>query len=989
MTARLPPREGEWIDRSRPIEFRFEGTAYQGFHGDVLTSALWANGVRLLGRSFKYHRPRGVYSLANCDVNLLVEDGTRTNIRGDVLTLTPGLDVRAVNTRGGLAGDRLRIVDWFGAFLPVGFYYKAFHTPRRLFPFYERQMRQVAGLGRINPKHRAPVTPKTYAACDVLVVGAGPSGLAAAIAAAEKGLRVVVVDEQREPGGSLPWLHADDTGRQHLRQLVNRARSLANLEIRCGTQAGGWYADHWIALFDEHGLTKLRARALVVATGCIEQPAVFANNDVPGVMLGSAARRLLHLFAVKPCERCVVLAGNTEGYATALELHEAGVQVAAIADPRPEASPHHQVGELTPRLAAAGIQVHAGHTVHEVLPGSGKASVKGALLGPAEPGAMFRVDCDGIIMSVGWAPNAGLLYQAGGRFSYAGHVEQFVPRSLPAGVFAAGRVNGIFDLDARVADGQRAGLAAAQYLGSHDGPIPDQVQHQGLPPSHPYPIFPHKKKKCFVDLDEDIHLADFVNAHQEGYDNIELLKRYTTVGMGPTQGKLANMNAIRILARLNGRSIDETGTTTSRPFHHPVSMAQLAGRRFHPVRRTPMHDWHAAAGAVFTYVGAWLRPEYYAPVANAASSFNREDLILDECRNVRSGVGLIDIGTLGKIEVSGPAAAAFLERVYVNRFAKLGVGRTTYAVACDESGVLIEDGLVARLAEDRFYVTATTTGVAAFFQEMQRWALLWRSNVVLVNATGHWSAMNLAGPRAREVLAGLTNLDLAPAGFPYLAVREGTVAGAPARLLRVGFVGELGYEIHVPAGFGFGVWSALMEAGKAHGIRPFGVEAQRLLRLEKGHLIIGQDTDALTNPFEVNLEWALGKNKTFYVGQRSLAIVKVQPLTRRLVGIAFAPNHAGVGVPALAGLEPSRPAKAGTPTLPEECHLIFEGGTVVGRVTSIARRSTLGRPLGLAFVRPDLATPGRQITIRDSAGRLIAAEVVTLPFYDPENQRQK
>jgi sarcosine oxidase subunit alpha len=710
----------------------------------------------------------------------------------------------------------------------------------------------------------------------------------------------------------------------------------------------------------------------VVATGCIEQPAVFANNDLPGVMLGSAARRLLHRFSVKPCHRCVVLAGNADGYAVALELHEAGTQVAAIVDLRIEG----ESGELAQRVAAAGITVHAGHAIHEALPGRGKGSITGALVGRiSNPSGLTRTDwksvlpCDGIIMSVGWAPNAGLLYQAGARFRYAGHVEQFVPVTLPHGVFAAGRVNGIFALDARIADGRRAGLAAARYLGRYDGPVPDQALHQGPAPSHPYPIFPHPKKKCFVDLDEDVHLADFVNAHQEGYDNIELLKRYTTVGMGPTQGKLANMNAIRILARLNGRSIDETGTTTSRPFHHPVPMAQLAGRRFHPARRTPMHDWHKEAGAVFTHVGAWLRPEHYPPVADAPGSPTRDEVILEEARNVRRAIGLIDIGTLGKIEVSGPDAATFLERVYVNRFAKLGVGRLSYAVACDEAGTLIEDGLVARLAEDRFYVTATTTGVAAFYQEMQRWAILWRANVVLVNATGHWSAMNLAGPLAREVLAALTTLDLSPAAFPYLAVREGTVAGASARLLRVGFVGELGYEIHVPAGLAFGVWAKFMEAGRPHGIRPFGVEAQRLLRLEKGHLIIGQDTDALTNPFEANLEWALGKNKPFFVGQRSLAILKNQPLKRRLVGIAFAQDHAG--------------------PLPEECHLIVEGGEFVGRVTSIARRSTLGRPLGLAFARPDLAAPGRRISIRDSAGRLIAAEVAALPFYDPENQRQQ
>ena len=965
MNERLPPRPGEWIDRSQPVEFRFEGATYQGYEGDVLTSALWANGLRLLGRSFKYHRPRGLYSLAGHDANVMVEDERRTNLRGDTLPIRPGLDVRAVNTAGGLTRDRLRFTEWFSRFLPVGFYYKAFHTPRRLFPVYERMMRQVAGLGRVKRGSRAAATPKDYATCDLLVVGAGPAGLAAAMEAAQQGVRVLLVDEQPHPGGSLCWQHGQrPEARRTLEELLARAGCLANLELRCGTQAAGWYADHWVALVDENRLTKVRARALVVATGCVEQPAVFGNNDLPGVMLGSAAQRLMHLYGVKPCKRCVVLAGNSDAYALALDLHRAGVQVVAVADLREEG----EGDELGRRVAEAMIPNPCGCTISEAIPGRDRASVAGSQLcrlgddrPPPESGPQLA--CDGIIVSVGWAPAGGLLYQAGARFRYAAAVGQLLPEQVPPGVFAAGRVNGVFDLEDQLADGRRAGLAAARFLGRHDGNVPPRPVHRGPPPSHAYPIFEHKKKKNFVDLDEDLHLSDFANAHQEGYDNIELLKRYTTVGMGPSQGKLANMNAIRILARLNGKSIDETGTTTSRPFHQPVSLGQLAGRRFQPLRRTPIHDWHTSAGAVFTHAGPWLRPEYYP-----ADKRSRADAIVAEALAVRRDAGLIDIGTLGKFEVSGPDAATFLERVYTGRFARLPVGRLSYALACDELGVVVEDGLVARLADDRFYVTATTTGAAAFFQEMQRWAIVWRMNVVLVNATGQWAAMNLAGPRARAVLAGLTDIDLSPAAFPFLGARRGEVAGVPAVLLRVGFVGELGYEIHVPAGCGLAVWSALVAAGEASGLRPFGVEAQRLLRLEKGHLIVGQDTDALTNPFEVNLGWALGKEKPFFVGQRSLAILQRRPLTRRLVGFAFAPAYTG-------------PA-------PLENHLIVDGGDIAGRVTSIAEHSTLGRVLGLAFVRPDLAEPGTRLEIRGDK-RPLRAEVAALPFYDPENNRQR
>ena len=967
MTERLARQDSEWIDRDRPIRFRFEGRICEGFEGDTLSSALWGDGVRVLGRSFKYHRRRGIYSLANHDVNVLVEDGVRTNMRGDEVRIHDGLDVKAVNTRGGVDRDRLGITDRFSAFMPVGFYYKVFHTPRRLFAFYENQIRRIAGLGRINPSNKAEPTPKRYDFCDLLVVGAGPSGLSTAIAAAEQGVRVLVVDEAPRLGGSLAWQWSARPGSdQVLSGLLEKAGALANLEIRPATQAAGCYADHWIALVDRTCLTKLRAGAVVLASGCFEQPAVFHNNDLPGVMLGSAAQRLIRLFAVKPFERGVVLASNPDAYLVAMDLLEAGVDVAAIADLRPAGEP----SELSRQVDDAGIAIHRGHAVYEARATKDKRRIAGVTLcaigpdGEADPARAVRLDCDGIAMSVGWAPAGGLAYQAGGHFRYAEDLHQFVPDTLPAGLFAAGRVNGMFDLEHQLADGRRAGLEAAHHLGRYDGAIEAAPAHDGPPPSHPYPIFSHPGKKNFVDLDEDLHLADFVNSVQEGYDNIELIKRYTTVGMGPTQGKLSNMNAIRILARLTNRSIGETGSTTSRPFHQPVPIGHLAGRRFQPHRYTPMHHWHERHGACFIDVGAWKRPEYYT-----TSARDRDDAILAEARNVRENVGLIDVGTLGKLEIFGPHALTFLERTYTGRFAKLQVGKFRYCLACDESGVIIDDGILARLGEDRFYVTATSSGVDAFFREMQRNALLWGMDVGLINATGRYAAMNIAGPRSREILAGLTDVDLSAGAFPYVGVRKGRVVGAAALVMRVGFVGELGYEVHVPASWGLHVWQTLVESGASAGIKPFGVEAQRLLRLEKGHLIVSQDTDALTDPFEADTAWAIGKEKPFFVGQRSLLITRARPQARRLVGFAFASGYSG--------------------PLPEECHLIIEGNDISGRVTSIARSSTLGMPLGMAFVRPDLAEPGTTINIRVDGDRMVQAKVVSLPFYDPDNERQK
>ncbi|MGI9456387.1 MAG: glycine cleavage T C-terminal barrel domain-containing protein, partial [Aeoliella sp.] len=803
--------------------------------------------------------------------------------------------------------------------------------------------------------------------CDLLVIGSGPSGLAGAIAAADQGLHVIVIDEHPHAGGSLCWQRAgDQQNRTALNELLAAAQANSNIELRTATQVAGCYADHWFGLVDSRRLTKLRARALLVASGAVEQPAVFQNNDLPGVLLGSAAQRLMHLYAVKPFERCVVLAGNSDAYRTALDLNAAGVEVAAIVDLRPEGEPTR----LANVVARAGIEVRRHHAVYEAIPNSNKTSVAGAMFCPLDDkgqpdlSAMVRIKCDGVAVSVGWAPAAAPLYQVGAKLHYSRHVEQFVPQSTPDGVFAAGRVNGLFTLEDRLADGHRAGLEVASFLGSYFGTVPESLRHQGHPVSHPYPIYTHHKKKNFIDFDEDIHLADFANAHQEGYDNIELVKRYTTVGMGPSQGKLSNMNAVRVLACLNERSIDETGSTTSRPFYHPVSLEQLAGRQFHSLRRTPMHNRHVSAGAKFVHSGTWLRSEYYE-----VSKKTRAQAILAEALHVRASVGMIDLGTLGKIQITGPESAQFLERIYIGHFQQQKVGQVRYAMACDETGVIINDGIVARLDDDRFYVTATTGGAASFFREMQRWALIWKSDVTAVNLTGQLTAMNLAGPLSRQVLSKLTDVDLSADVFPFGGAQEGKVAGVPATLIRVGFVGELGYEIHVPALHGLAVWNAVHEAGTTAGIRHFGVEAQRLLRLEKGHPIVSHDTDALTNPFEIGIELSRSLNKPFFVGQRSLRVLEKQALTRSLIGFAFDKDHAG--------------------PLPEECHLAVAGDDPVGRVTSIAHHSTMGQPIGLAFVRPDLAEPGTRIAIRVDGGQHVEAVVTALPFFDPENLRQR
>lgn len=959
MSARLPKQHGEWINRARQIKFTFEGEEYSAFEGDTISSALWAAGQKVLGRSFKYHRARGILSFANHDVNVMLTDGLDTNMRGDVVTVKDGMELKAVNTDGGVKKDRNRYIDSISPLLPVGFYYKAFHTPRRMFPFWENIIRKAAGLGVVNFNYPRILKRKHHAHCDVLVVGAGPAGLTAAYVAARAGLEVMLVDENPQIGGSLAY---DRAGNQEavaqLQELREMLSELPNITVRTAAYAAGYYPDHLIPIVEASGITKVRARSVIVASGAFEQPPVFRYNDLPGVMLGSAAQRLIYRYGVKPFNNGVVVTANDYGYRVAIDLIESGVKVAALVDMRSDANGASCAAELNYR----GVKIYTGYCVYEALPTKNNAGVRAVVIAPyddklneAITDHQVKIECDGVAMCAGWAPAAALLYQAGTGMQFLGAVQQFVPSRLPQGLFAAGKVNGVFDFDQRMRDGARAATEAARYLGI-EAPQVDVQKHTGVSPSHAYPIVPHPKGKNFVDFDEDIQVKDFVNAAKEGFDNIELMKRFTTVGMGPSQGKHSNMNAIRILARIRDLPVEKIGTTTSRPFFHPTPIGHLGGRGFHPHRLTALHGWHEAAGAVFTDVGAWKRAAYY-PVPGQS----KEDAIQGEAMAVRKTAGIIDSSSFGKIEVHGPDAAEFLERFFTGSFASQQVGESRYALLLDEAAVVVDDGLAHRLAGDLFYISVGTSNAAAVYREMQRWQQEWQLAIGLVNVTGAYSTMNLAGPAAREILAGLTDLDLSYEVFPASSIREAVVAGVPARVIRVGFVSELTYELHVPATHAQHVWTALIEAGKKHGLRPFGTDAQRLLRLEMGNHMPGIDTDGLTNPHEIGAEWAIKMDKPYFIGQRSLQILKKRPLRKRLVPFMLAADYKG--------------------EMPMECNLVIDGGEIEGRVTSISYSKSIDRVIGFAYVKPTRERQWSEFQIRTDSGSLVTAIVARTPFF--------
>ncbi len=963
-STRLPAPMGLLIDRGQPLTFEFAGQHYQGLAGDSIASALLANQRWLLSRSFKYHRPRGPLTMAGQDANTLVQLPDEPNVLADRFPLTAGLRAEGQNYSGSLDNDRGAALGLLGRFLPVGFYYRTFFRPLGVWDQWEKFIRKTAGLGHADLDFKPQYHDKAYRFYDVVIVGAGPAGLQAALTAATAGVSVLLVEEQSLLGGALSYHQFDADGERTAQQrhaLVEQVQSTPNIDVMLNATCNGWFTDNYLPVIQGNRMHKVRARECIVASGAYEQHVVFRNNDLPGILLCSAAERLMSWYAVKPGQRAVVLTGNDEGYSTALMLHAQGVDVAAVVDLRPELhSP-----TLAQALAEQQIPLMQHSTVFEALATKGNKHLRGVdirrISGRGQvDGHSTIIDCDLLCMSGGYMPAYQLLCQAGAQLSYSDERCAFSLSNLPDHLHIAGSVNGIHSLDKVLADGVRAATRALVNMGLSDGTPETVTCTRVVNPE--WPIFPHPKGKEFVDFDEDLQAKDIVNATKLGYRDIQLVKRFSTVGMGPSQGRHSALPTARLVADATDRSVTETGVTTARPPFHAEKLAHIAGRIFSPYRQTAMHHRHLEMGAQMMPAGSWQRPAYYGPAAE------RDRWVQEEAQHVRSKVGVIDVSTLGGIEVRGPDAAEFMNRIYTFAFLKQPVGRTRYAVFTNEQGVVVDDGVASRLAEDHFYVSTTTSGADAVYREMTRWNAQWRLDVDIYNVTSAFSAVNVAGPDARKVMEQLVqDVDLSPEGFPYLAYREGTIGGIPARMMRVGFVGELGYEIHVPSSYGEALWDLLLEAGKPWAIRPFGVESQRLLRLEKGHIIVSQDTDGMSHPGEVGLEWAVNRKKPFFVGCRSVDIMMALPQKRQLVGFR------------LPGDSPR----------PQEGHLVLRGDNVTGNVTSCEYSGTMGGIIGMAYAAVADATPGSRIHIRVDGGQTVAAEVVSLPFYDADNARQE
>ncbi|MDX2484191.1 MAG: sarcosine oxidase subunit alpha family protein [Pseudodonghicola sp.] len=993
---------GRLVDRARPVRFTFNGKALTGFAGDTLASALLANDQMLVGRSFKYHRPRGIVASGAEEPNALVGLGQgarfEPNQRATTTELFDGLSAESQNHWPSLEFDVGAVNSAFARFLPAGFYYKTFIHPRPFWKhIYEPFIRQSAGLGKAPKERDADSYEHFYFFADVVVIGGGVAGLAAAKSAAESGAKVLLVEQGAHWGGRAPVDGGEIDGlspEDWIAQTLAALKSMPNVTLRARCMGAGVY-DHGYVLGYErlsdhapggegprHRLWRIRAKQVITATGAIERPLSFAGNDVPGVMLASAMRDFVVNFGVAPGQKVVVVTNNDDAYRTAIALKQAGINVLRVLDARSAGG-----GALMEEARALGIRIDCGRAIAKVS--GGKRVARVAICAQEGQGnALEEIACDALAMSGGWSPVVHLWSHCGGKLTWDEAGAMFRPDAAraPTGadgqpfVLAAGAANGALTLDAALVDADASGKSAAKAvrLKVKRSPAPQGSTAQETPLA-PVWLMPRNagielRMKAWLDYQNDVKVSDVQLAAREGYESVEHTKRYTTLGMATDQGKLSNINGLATLAGALEAAIPTVGTTTFRPPYTPISFGAMAGDArdalFQPLRRTPIQDWHETHGAEWEPVGQWRRPYAYPQPGEST-----HDAVMREVNNTRQAVGLLDASTLGKIIVKGPDAGRFLDMLYTNMMSTLKPGKCRYGLMCSENGFLIDDGVVARIDEDTFLCHTTTGGAEHIHAHMEEWLQTewWDWKVYTANVTEQFAQIAVVGPKARQVLEALGGMDVSKEALPFMTWVDGTLGGIAARIYRISFSGELSYEIAVRAGEGRALWDRLMQEGAAFGMMPYGTEALHIMRAEKGFIMIGDETDGTVIPQDLGLNWAISKKKEDYLGKRAQASSDLCDASRwKLVGLE---SEVG-GVLPVGAYAPAEGVNANGQRKTQ------------GRVTSTYHSPTLGRGIAMGLVLHGPDRMGEVLEFPGTDGKIHKAKIVDPVFYDKDGEKQ-